>query len=261
MSLPALLDWDDTRTGLHQVAQVLGAIREAVVAPEPNYVHLGLRVEPGGLTTGDLASLGRFTLDLNLLAILYDPPGSEPVGFSLTRHNQVSLADAIVQTLIASGHDLPVKREKITGQAPLNIDPATAADFAGVLSRLAALFERLRASLPGKKSPVIVWPHGFDLSFLWFATEQASEDAPHMSFGFTPASAGLDRPYFYTYPYPLPARVTHVALPPLARWYAQNWTGALIEYDDLIRQEDLETVLEDTLRTIHAAVAPLLQDA
>ncbi len=49
MTLPALLNWDTTRTTLHQAAQVIGAVRAGVAAPEPNWAHLGLRVAPEGL--------------------------------------------------------------------------------------------------------------------------------------------------------------------------------------------------------------------
>ncbi|MBN2306105.1 MAG: hypothetical protein JXQ72_16600 [Anaerolineae bacterium] len=258
MRFPALLDWDDTRTGLHRTAQILGAIRAAAVEPEPNWVHRGLTVLPNGLTTGAISSVGEFILDFTSQSVIFDPPDHEAVGFALARRSQVSLADAIMQTVITLGYDVPLKREAITSKALLRINPITATHYASVLHRLAELLGRFRASLPGEKSPVIVWPHGFDLSFMWFATEEASEEAPHMAFGFSPSSAGLDRPYLYTYPYPLPPGVTKLDPPPAAHWHSQNWTGAIIKYDDLIRETNPEAVIEHAFRTIYAMITPLL---
>ena len=84
---------------LHQAAQVVGAVRAAVAAPEPNWAHLGLRVLPEGLTTGVLATTGELVLDFRTLTILYKPTNQDQVGFALAQHSQISLADAVENTL------------------------------------------------------------------------------------------------------------------------------------------------------------------
>jgi hypothetical protein len=147
----------------------------------------------------------------------------------------------------------------VTGTEVLNADPFIAAAYAGVLARLSTVLERLRASLPGQTSAVVVWPHGFDLSFLWFATGSAADSAPHMSFGFSPYSEGFERPYVYGYAHPIPAGMTQRSLEPPAYWYTGLWTGAVIPYDALIGVEDPDAAIEQHLRAIQAAVAPLLK--
>jgi hypothetical protein len=258
MQLPFLFEWTTTRQSLHQAAQIVGAVRAAVANPEPNWTHLGLRVIPGGLTTGELPNFGSMTLDFTTQAIVFDPPDRDPVGFSLARHTQITLAEAVASGLEDLGYPVALNYGKLTGENIFEINPVPATDYAKILVAMDDILGAFRASLPGEKSPLVVWPHGFDLAFLWFATGKTSEDAPHMGFGFSPYSAGLERPYLYTYPYPVPDNVTNLDLPPLTRWHAENWTGTLTDYDHIVRQQESRALIEDTLNTIFDTVSPLL---
>jgi hypothetical protein len=255
---PVIPEWTDTRVGLHQAAQVIGAVRATVAAPERNWTHLGLRVIPDGLTTGALPGLGELVLNFAYLTILYKPVEADPVGFSLVQHTQTSLMDAVVRALVNRGHQHDYKRDKVTGSAVFQIDPRIAGMYAQALYTISEAFTHFRESLPGQKSPAIVWPHGFDLSFLWFATEEASEEKSHMAFGFSPYSAGLERPYFYSYPYPLPDGLTDLELPPKTRWHTTGWTGTIMEYDDLVGKENPGAIIGQTFRAIHETVSPRL---
>ena len=258
MPLPALIGWENTRATLHQAARVIGAVRAAVAPPEPNWTHLGLRVVPRGLTTSVLPAVGELLLDFLTPAIVYNPPGQKSVAFALSRQTQQSLADAVVQGLAASGHPVAFKRDRITDRATFDFDPRLAADYARALYTLAEAFRVFRDDLPGQKSPLVVWPHGFDLSFLWFATAEASEQAPHMAFGFSPGSPGLDRPYVYSYVYPVPEELTDRDLPPHTHWHIEGWTGTVTAYDDLAGRDDASAVVVDTLHALYTSLSPAL---
>jgi hypothetical protein len=197
-------------------------------------------------------------LDFAAGAILYTPPDREPAGFALIQHTQRSLANAVEAGLSALGHPVTFRRDKLAGDAVLAVDPDQAAGYARALYTIADTIARFRATLPGETSPLIVWPHGFDLSFLWFATERASEDAPHMAFGFSPYSAGLARPYFYTYAYPVPEGMLNLRLPPLTRWQTEGWTGTVTAYDDLTAMPDFAVTIVHIFRAMYLGVAPLL---
>jgi hypothetical protein len=259
MVLPALSNWDTTRIALHQAAQVVGAVRAAVAAPEPNWAHLGLRVLPEGLTTGVLATIGELVLDFRTLAILYKPTNQDEVGFALAQHTQLSLADAVEKALNELGHPTALKRDKITCDTVFDMDADTAADYARVLFLLYEILRSFRESLPGEKSRLVVWPHGFDMSFLWFANGVTSEQAPHMAFGFSPYSAGLERPYLYTYAYPVLDGLTDLALPDATAWHTAGWTGTVTPYDALIARPDPVATIESLLRHMFAQVSPLLR--
>ncbi|MBI5959850.1 MAG: hypothetical protein HY866_14005 [Chloroflexi bacterium] len=262
MSLPALTHWANTRATLHQAAQVIGGVRAVTADPEPNYTHLGLRVVSQGLTTGPLPFGGELTLDFARLTIVcrQDKQDRQPAAeIALEGHHQQSLADAVDQALAALGKAIPpLDRKRITNDTPLQADPKLAANYAVLLSALNDNLQQLHDRLPGEKSPVVVWPHGFDLSFLWFATETATEEAPHLAFGFSPASPGFERPYLYAYAYPLPPDLTSHPLPPLAYWHTAGWTGAVLPYDDLLPLIQPETVIKGTLSALYDLLAPLM---
>lgn len=258
MRLPYLFDWTSTRVGLHQAAQVIGAVRAAVATPEPNWTHVALRVVPEGLTTGALPEFGEMMLDFNTQAIVFSPFNHDPVGFALALHTQQSLAQAVVAGLQSLGFPLELDHSKLKGDTFFDLDPRTVTDYGRILSILSVVFGNFRARLPGDKSPLVVWPHGFDLAFLWFATEVTREDAPHMGFGFAPFSAEFDRPYIYSYPYPLPDGFTEIQLPPGTRWHTGQWTGTVTEYDQVLRQEEPIGVVEGVLNVVYDRVSPLL---
>jgi hypothetical protein len=148
---------------------------------------------------------------------------------------------------------------KIAGDTPLQIDIRVAGDYATILKAVEETLTELRGALPGSKTPVVVWPHGFDASFLWFATAEASEQAPHMSFGFSPGSPGLDRPYVYSYAYPIPTGLTDVPLPEPARWHADHWTGVVMDYDLLRNTPDPWELVKKNLHMIFNTESRLLK--
>jgi hypothetical protein len=261
VTLPALNDWEGTRIGLHQATQVAGAVRKALAAPEPNWTHLGMRVIPEGLTTGQLPGLGEIVVSFVERSLIHRLDGKNVLHIPLEGHHQISLADALAEGLAASGHSLTLDRAKITSDAPFQIDERAARDYAQALNAVAGTLQELRRTLPGQRTPVVVWPHGFDISFLWFATDEASEQAPHMSFGFSPGSQGLDRPYVYSYAYPIPEGLTDLPLPDPARWHASYWIGAIIDYDSLRDHPEPWEVVKRNLRTIFETVAGLLKPA
>ncbi len=253
MPLPPLSNWDRTRIGLHRAAQVIGAIRAAAIDPLPNWAHLGLYVTPRGLTTGPTRA-GELALDFAGSAVTLN--GTH---IALAGHTQISLADAVVKALAQAGHEIEPNRAKITDQAPLAVDSRAGGDYAEALFRIYSAIARFRGRLLGPMSPMIVWPHGFDLSFLWFAGMGMEErqDA-HMNFGFSPGSPGLERPYIYAYAWPLPDGLTSLPLPAPARWHTAGWTGMVLAYDHLAGEHDPEGVIESVLRDVHRTVAPRL---
>lgn len=259
MPLPDLNpDWTSTRQALHGVARVLGAIRAAVAPPQVNWLHLALRVLPGRLSTGQLAALGEWHFDLRTQTLHWYPISQEPVAVSTRGLTQRTLTDTVLKLLAHDGSRLDLDRSRLGGETPLEPNPTTAAAYGDALTAIFEIFERVRAGLPGAKTPLVVWPHGFDLSFLWFPRAVESEEHPHMGFGFSPASEGLERPYFYAYPYPIPPDLTALPLPEPARWHTAGWTGLVLPYDEIAPREDADEVIASTLRGVFEQVSPLL---
>lgn len=259
MPLPPLSNFEDTRASLQWAAQVLSAVRKAVTPPLPNALRLSLHVVPQGLTTGALSFGGELLLDFTQQAIIYQQPGEAPISVPLVGSSQAALAGTVLSLLEGEGHVIEIDRTSVSNQAPFTIDAQTASDYAAALYRIFTAFARFRARLFGQQSPVVVWPHGFDLSTIWYAGAGADEhNDPHINFGFSPGSPGFDRPYFYSYAYPLPEGFYELSLPPLVRPVRDPWKGLAVQYDDLRNSPDPEAQIEGLLTTIIAAVSPLM---
>ncbi len=257
--LPSLLDWDKTRTSLHQASQVIAAVRASVTPPLPNALRLSLYPTHNGLTTGLLPFGGDLLLDFNTLSVAYRQPGEPDARIGLNGHSQWTLAGAVIGLLYEDGHDVNIDRNKLADTTPFDINPQIAADYAYALNTIFTAAARFRARLFGPQSPVVVWPHGFDLSFLWFAGTGADEHTdPHLNFGFSPASSGFERPYLYVYAWPSPEQLAEVPLPPLARLNTDKWTGMVVKYDDLLGATDPVTVIETLYEEIYWAISPLM---
>ena len=258
MSLPALAHWEPTRSALHQAAQVAGTVRKASVATLPNYAHLGLYVTAKGLTSGPLTDGGVVDLHFVERALVYTCPTKDVYSVPLDGQNQQSLTDALLKAMDEAGHPVTIDRSKIGGQDRFNLHADAAAEYASALHSIYSAIARFRGRLLGGLSPMIVWPHGFDLSFLWFARGFEEQCDPHLNIGFSPGSAGFPRPYVYVYTSPLPAAFFDIKLPDGARFFRDTWKGVVIDYDWLAGQADHEGLLEGALGGIQAALAPLM---
>ena len=226
MPLPDLNpDWTSTRQALHEVARVLGAIRAAVAPPQVNWLHLALRVLPGRLSTGQLAALGEWHFDLRTQTLHWYPISQEPVAVSTRGLTQRTLTDTVLKLLAHDGAGSTWTARGSAGRLRSS-RTRTAAAYGDALTAIFEVFERLRAGLPGAKTPLVVWPHGFDLSFLWFPRAVRSEEHPH-GLRLLPASEGLERPTST----PIPtrsARPDGATAPRAARWHTAGWTGLVL---------------------------------
>jgi hypothetical protein len=176
----------------------------------------------------------------------------------IAAHTQTTLMDAVLDAMAKAGHPANPDRGKINGTDSLPLHPGVAEEYHIALYSIYTAMARFRARLFGPMSRMVVWPHGFDLSFLWFTEGLDESKNPHMNFGFSPGSPGFDRPYLYAYAHPLPPGFFDIPIPAGARWQKEGWTGIVIDYDTLIGEEHVEAELEKRLLDIHAAVAPLL---
>src|SRR5919202_4026234 len=282
-TLPALSGWEASSHSLHAAAQLLGAMRMLVRERVPNYLELAMRIEPMGLSTDTLPGGGTVRLDFGQAALVYTPPQGAPVAIPLAGHSQASLFEALLETMAARGqvlgppsrgerlvsallaaleargHPFKPKPGELTNDAPLMVDPRVSGQYMDALYRIFTAVARFRARLTGPITPIVVWPEHFDLSFLWFATDKATDEFPHMNFGFAPFDAETERPYLYAYAYPMPDAFERLPLPAPARWHTSGWRGALVPYDALTAAEHPEAEIEAICAAIYGVLSPPLR--
>jgi len=101
-------------------------------------------------------------------------------------------------------------------------------------------------------SPIVLWPHHFDMSFLWFVTSNTDEhSAPHFNFGFAPFSDDIERPYFYAYAWGDKTGYVEVPLDPPARPSGRAWAGLYAEYDTLRNEPAFSETVEEMFAQFH----------
>ena len=74
-----------------------------------------------------------------------------------------------------------------------------------------------------------------------------------MNFGFEPGDAGIPEPYFYVTAYPKPDGFAGSPLPAGATWQTKGWTGAVLRYAELLKQDDPTGQLLAFLTPAHEA--------
>ncbi|NWF69615.1 MAG: hypothetical protein HXY40_11070 [Chloroflexi bacterium] len=249
MALPALDNWETTRDSLQRALLILNAVRLRYSAQQPNHLHHSVSVYPHALSSGPFWLASAQTVQ----EVRLDFVTASINGIALRGHTQKSLALAVMQQ-----EKLDIPLDKLADERPLEVDSALAAAYAQTLYSVFTALARFRARLAGSMTPLVVWPHHFDLSFLWFASKMDDESAPHMNFGFSPGDAGIPRPYLYAYAYPAPPEQTTLALLAPARWHTEGWTGVRADYDDWRGADDPEALLEALCLRVYQTLAPRL---
>lgn len=259
MSLPDYTTWTETRRALHQSMQVLRSARLLGSSPLPNELHYSTLPIPEGATTGPLTFGGEVILDYQRLAIVYRRDGEEVFTISLAGHSQTSLFDAAFAALADAGVTSDPTRSKITETEAFHVDPEQGAAFAEVQWRMFHALTRAKARFLGPQTPIALWPHGFDLSTLWFVRGMDERSDPQINFGFSPGTPDVGQPYVYVYAWPAPDGLAE-RLPAGMEWHtAWSTPGGLLRYEAFAGADDPEAVVASTLIDAYGAASELLK--
>ena len=124
-------------------------------------------------------------------------------------------------------HELPDLSSPLDN---VSFDGASAQALGGAFWQLEQYFETLQARLEGGLvSPVLVYPHHFDLSLSWFPTD----DEAQLTVGFSTGDETIAEPYLYLTAYPEPTGFTGLVLPDGAYWQSEGFSGAILPYSVL----------------------------
>ena len=261
-ALPALQDWEPTRTALHRAALILSVLQVGTGLKMPFSMQYSLQVTQRGLATYDLP-FGDLTLDLGWVPGLLHidvKDVEDDISYALHGCSAQSLMARVLSTLQEHGFAPDYNAEHVDSEDAFAADTTLITEYGHALNTIYTAFSRARAKMMGYMSPLVLWPHHFDLGFMWFndpAQHDEHTDA-HLNFGFSPGDEKIARPYFYVYGWE-EARgyLTDVApAPEHWTWEAEAFTGLRLDYDTLRAQKSPATLLEQALLAIYQLLPP-----
>ncbi len=256
MALPALANWEATRDALHQIALIVGAVRVGCSDQLPNDLHFSLDVTADGISTTVMKCGGVLQFDFNSQQLTFVRGGSRVFSIGVAGHSQISLMSRLLDRLEDCGCNVQPSMKYITNETAFAIDRSQALDYATTLYAVFTALARFRAKLSGRMTPLVLWPHHFDLAFIWFAADGKNEQsAPQIAYGFAPFSPGLERPYFYAYAWSEPTGYLQLPLEAPARALKEPYIGLYAPYDALREGPTFDASVETMLMSYHREAA------
>lgn len=260
MSFPELLPgYTPTLASLHAYARAMEAVPRAHGVPHPRWWHIGLMPGVSALRTAPVAlpDGGEFTsvMDLKSLEIVVRAPDEEhrlSMGAGLTAPE---MAERIIVVAMERGLPGPYDRSRFADSAPRQLEPGAVAAYSAAFDAALAVLQHRREMLGDRVSPILMWPHEFDMSFERYGdrtvVEAGVEYHTQINLGFYPA----DDPYIYSSPWPFEPGLVDVPLPHGAVWNTVGWTGARLPYHAVVGSDGSEVVAEFAA-AVFAAAAP-----
>jgi hypothetical protein len=255
VSLPDLSNWDATKTALHQSLQVIRSARLLGVDPMPSDLHYSAIPTAYGASSGPLNFGGELRLDYAKAAYIYHKEGAEVFSVSLEGQNQTTLFDAV----FAEFESLEPNRGKVTETSAFVINKAAAATYAQLQWRMYAVLGQLKGRMYGPQTPIALWPHGFDLSTIWYVDGMDEHNDPHINFGFSPGTPDVGQPYFYFYAWPAPDGLSD-QVPEVITWNPEWGTpGGLLKYEQFANQSDPDGMVLEALTACYRVASEMLK--
>ncbi len=249
MELPSLQleQFAPTRNYLQDIARIMGKVQQVFLPAEIHDWQRGLEVMAMGLITQDLGQSHHIVLHVHDQVLV---AGDEqwPLGQPATTYLGLLKNWAAEH----SGTKEVESSELITIQP--TYDHQQAQDLTTVMwwayQQLAAFRQSWSRFFT---SPVLLFPHHFDVSLVWFADREqakASNSSAQMSFGFSFGDDTISEPYWYITAYPEPANFTKLELTPPAYWQRDGFSGAVLKYNDLLKVDKLEQALQSFFKQV-----------
>jgi hypothetical protein len=256
----------DTRLQLHWAAQAAAAVGKQLLPHQPDFSEqslewlAGSRVFAQGVVAGARPFRSAIRLGSPTLLLL---GGSGETLRELPLEGR-TLDEAFdwvkreVEALLGRPLEKPLERPEGLPAHPVStgLRFSFAGSAAAELERYYADSDRLLRVLRERNhgaSPVVCWPHHFDIATLIRLDDPGTEaeTARSIGVGLSPGDEGNPAPYFYVLPWPHPTG----DLPELdsGRWHTGDWVGAVLDATDFINAGSKQR--ERIERFLNSAVA------
>lgn len=241
-----------TRDYLREVALVLGSLQRAFLPKHPRDWQHGLEINIRGLITQPFTVGGdeiRASLDLVRHKVRLGDSF-----WSLKEYAAPEIFNNIRSWLESRGENATLEQPKFEKHIQ-HYDSHQASLYAEALWWIDIQFRALKANIAeGMTSPILLYPHHFDLSLVWFP----HDDERQLAIGFSTGDDTIAEPYLYLTAYPEPGGFTTLHLPDGAHWQTAGFSGAILPYSVLASSDEPEQLFRDYGETTIKTARPLL---
>jgi len=213
---------------LRDAALVLGKLQQVFLPVDPHEWQHGLEVNMRGPLTQAMMVKGReVRASIDLVAHKVRLDG---VMWKLEEYDGPELYKNVRVWLESQGVDGELA-EPAFGGAGKEYDAEQAKAYGEALWWLDKQFRIVKAGLEGGlTSPILVYPHHFDLSLVWFP----NNDEKQLSLGWSTGDETIAEPYLYL------TGLEQRKLPEGVFWQTEGFTGAVLPYDALVKSSEPE---------------------
>ena len=210
-----------TRDYLRDIALSFGSLQRAFLPQHPRLWQYGLEVTMRGFCTQAFVANGgeqRVLADLVKLKVRLDGE----------RWLLSDLDGPLLFEKLQTWAGVDLEEPKFSGSAEFSQEQAVA--YAAALWWLDEQFRKLKDQITdGVTSPILLYPHHFDLAMSWFPYD----DDRQLTIGWSTGDENIAEPYVYLTAYPEPAAFKRTELSAGAVWQSQGFSGALLLYAEL----------------------------
>lgn len=260
-----LVEWQATRDSLMGYAQVVGKIRRAMTPYQRHWFHVNLRASALGLTTTPIQSGNiafEMMLDFTGHQLVISTSQGDWAEVDLNGYSPREFCDDVVHALEDMGIDVSVDRDQFSDEDG-TYDPDYVEDQWQVISQVDLVLKEFIGQVRGRKGPVSLWPHHYDLAVLWFSGRLVPGQDPddeevadeQMNFGFSTGDSGIPDAYFYITAYPWPDGLETISISSPARLQTNGWKGFVMRYAELITVDNPRETLLNFFQTVQKAGA------
>ena len=174
-------DWHATRDSMKQYARVVGKVRRALAAPEKHWWHVALRMAATGATTGPIPGRDgsvELLLDFANHDLGIATSGGQRADLPLRGQSVAQFYQQTMAALATLDIEADVEAEQFSDDVPLVYDKDQAQRLWQAFSLVNLVLARFKGSLREETGPLLLWPHNFDLAFLWFSGRKVSDQDP-----------------------------------------------------------------------------------
>jgi hypothetical protein len=224
---------------IRDLALVLGSLQRAFLPVDPHDWQHGLTVGMRGLYAQPFSVAGEHVrASLDLVTYRFRLDGTR---WLFDEYAGPEVFNNVLSWLEAKGAQAHVEVPEFSAP-PRRFEHDQAASYAQALWWFDHQFRQIKDHIKGGlTSPVLLYPHHFDLSLVWFP----HNDERQYGLGFSPGDGAINEPYVYLTVYPASDEFAARPLPAGAFWQTKGFSGRVITYEALRSAKNPEQLLRD----------------